>query len=184
MDEIKQKDLICIAIILGAFGVAGEVKLKSFTETPENCMSYGPLYDENGQCILTPNSHRIMANHIAVQAPEVKDREAAQALKGTKLYVPRQIFPEPDDEDDFYYSDLIGLEVKTTSGQRMGKIIAIHEFGAGDMLEIQPNPKNGKTPQSLFHPFTKVAVPKIDLTARRVIIEIIDAENGRNPDIT
>jgi len=186
MTNIASKNLICVATISGAFGVGGEVKLKSFTQDPESCALYGPLYGEDGELILTPNSHRVMTNHIALKAAEVKTREDAEALKGTALYVSRDVLPDPEDEEDFYYSDLVGLEVKTKSGQRMGKVAAVHEFGAGDMLEIHPPAKavdkQGKALQSFFHPFTKVAVPKIDLNAGRIIIEIIEAENGRDPD--
>jgi len=133
-------------------------------------------------------AYRARSSYIALRALEVKTREDAQALKGVLLYVPREVLPAPDDEDDFYYSDLVGLEVKTQSGQRMGKIVAVHEFGAGDMLEIKPNAKmaakaaekDGKAPQSFFHPFTKAAVPKVDLKAGRVIINIVEPENGRD----
>lgn len=187
MDKTHDKTFVCVAVITGAFGVAGEVKLKPFTQTPENCVLYGPLYDENGAVVLTLQSHRVMTNHIAVKTAEVTTREDAQALKGTSLYVPRDVLPEPE-EDDFYYSDLIGLEVKTTTGQRMGKVAAVHEFGAGDMLEIQPAAnavdKKGKALTSFYHPFTKAAVPKVDLKSGRIIIEIIEAENGRDPENT
>ena len=185
MTDIDPKSLICVAICAGAFGVKGEVKLKSFTQIAEDCAAYGPLYNEAGNRVLTPQSHRVMTHHIALKAAEITQREAAQALNGVALYVPRDVLPETD-EDEFYYSDLVGLEVKSTSGQRMGTIIAIHEFGAGDMLEIQPDEKiaqkQGTSARSFFHPFTKICVPKIDLKARRVIIHIIEAENGRGPD--
>lgn len=176
---------------MGAFGVAGEIKLKPFTALPESCVLYGPLYGQDGQLILTPQSHRVMSSHIALKAAEVKTREAAQALKGISLYVPRAVLPEIDNEDDFYYSDLIGLEVKTRAGRRMGKVVAVHEFGAGDMLEILPPPMKmadrlGKTlpkaVQSFFHPFTKAAVPMVNLKAGRIIIDIVEAENGREPN--
>lgn len=172
-------DLICLAAIAGAFGVSGEVKVKSFTEVPENCVAYGPLYSETGQVILTPVSHRVMTRFIAVSAPEVNSREEAEFLKGTKLFVPRGNLPPPE-EDDFYYTDLIGLDVKTTDGKRAGTVKGVHEFGAGDMLEIQP-PKSAEKQASWFHPFTKFAVPKVDLKARRVVIHIEDPIIGRNP---
>lgn len=210
MTENSSETLICVASIIGAFGVAGEIKLKSFTALPESCVLYGPLYGQDGAVLLTPQFHRVMTNHIALKAAEVTTREAAQALKGIALYVPRDVLPKPD-EDEFYFSDLIGLDVKTTDGKRMGKVIAVHEFGAGDMLEIQPPPvkvtdkpsktpskssaktpaktsgktpskSSGKTAQSFFHPFTKSAVPIVNLKAGRVIIHIIAAENGRDPN--
>ena len=162
--------LICVAAIAGAFGVKGEVKLKPFTERPESCALYGPLFNEDGAVVLTPRAHRLVKNAVAVTAPEVTAREQAEALKSVQLYIPRSALPETE-EDDFYHSDLIGLDVKTVDGKRMGKIIAVQAFGAGDMLEIKP-----KEGASFFHPFTKIAVPKVDLKAGRVIIHIEPAE--------
>lgn len=176
-----KQNWVCVAAISGAFGVAGEIKLKSFTQNPESCVLYGPLYTEEGALLLTPLSHRVMTNHIALKTRDVQDRESAQALKGIRLYVPREALPDHEDEDEFYYSDLIGLEVKTTTGQRAGKIIAVHEFGAGDMLEIKSNAKMGESSVSFYHPFTKQSVPKVDIKSGRVIIHIIEAENGRGP---
>ena len=152
----------------------GEVKVKAFTAEPENCVTYGPLLDEAGKVVLTPQSSRPVKDGLAVIAPEVKTREQAEALKSTKLYVPRNALPDPD-EDDFYYTDLIGLDVKTTDGKRIGKVAAVHEFGAGDMLEIKP-----KDAASFFHPFTKTAVPKVDLNAGRIIIHIVPADEARD----
>jgi len=166
----KDDKLICVAAIAGAFGVRGEVKIKSFTAEPESCLTYGPLMDENGKVILTPVKSRPVKNALAVTCEEIKTPEQADALKSTKLYVPRSVFPDLD-EDDFYHSDLIGLDVKTTNGKRAGKIIAVHDFGAGDMLEIKP--KDGT---SFYHPFTKAGVPKVDIGAGRVVIEIIEAD--------
>ncbi len=168
---------VCVAAISGAFGVKGEVKLKSFTEEAENCVTYGPLLSEAGDIVLTPQSHRVMKDFIAVSAPEVTSREAAEALKSTKLYVPREVLPEPE-EDNFYHSDLIGLEVKSADGKRVGVITAVHEFGAGDMLEIRPHldKKTKKQAASFFHPFTKAATPKVDISAGRVVIVVQEAE--------
>jgi len=172
-------NLTCVAAIAGAFGVDGEVKLKPFTDTPDGCISYGPLMSEDGRVVLSPSSHRVMTNFIAIRAPEVGSREEAQFLKGTKLFVPRDALPAPE-EDDFYYTDLIGLDVKSTDGKRLGTVRGVHEFGAGDMLEIQP-PKAAESQATFFHPFTKAAVPKIDLNARRIIVQILDPVMGRAP---
>ncbi len=166
----KTDKLVCVAAIAGAFGVKGEVKLKSFTDKPQDCARYGPLYSKSGQLVLTPQNPRIVKDAVAVTAKEVESREVAETLKSTKLYVPRTALPETK-EDEFYFTDLVGLEVKSTDGKRMGKVLAVHEFGAGDMLEIKP-----KNSASFFHPFTKVAVPKVDIKAGRIIIEIIEAE--------
>jgi len=174
MNTNQTHKLICVAAIAGAFGIKGEVKLKSFTQDPKACLSYGPLRNEAGDIILTPQSHRKIKDYFAVRAPEIKTREMAEELKSTRLYISREALPDTD-EDDFYYSDLIGLDVKSTDGKRLGTVIGVHDFGAGDMLEIKP-PKNAVKKASWFHPFRKASVPKIDLAARRIIIVPFDTD--------
>ena len=169
--------LTCVAIIVGAHGVHGAVKVKSFTQVPEDFSVYGPLLGADGQVILTPKNPRPVSKAFTMRSPEIKTREQAMALKGTQLFVPRDVLPEPE-EDEFYYTDLIGLDVKTTTGKRMGQISGVYDFGAGDVLEIQP-PKSSENQSSFFHPFTKIAVPKIDIQAGRVVIHIEDAVMGR-----
>lgn len=164
---------------MGAHGVHGAVKVKSFTQAPEDFTAYGPLLDKGGQVVLTPKNPRPVGNAFAMRSPEIKTREQAMMLKGTQLFVPRSLLPEPE-EDEFYYTDLIGIEVKTVAGKRMGTIRGVHNFGAGDMLEIEPE-KNSNKSASFFHPFTKQAVPKIDIAARRVVIWIEDPIMGRAP---
>ncbi|MEP3889745.1 MAG: ribosome maturation factor RimM [Hellea sp.] len=168
--RMDKSELICVAAIAGAFGIKGEVKLKSFTDVPENCVNYGPLLSESGKVVLTPSSHRLVKDAVAITCPQVTTREQAEALKSTKLYVPRENFPAPE-EDEFYASDLVGLDVKTTDGKRVGKITGVQDFGAGDLLEIKP-----KDSASFFHPFTLAAVPKVDIKAGRVVIKIEEAE--------
>jgi len=171
MTQISE-NMLCVAAIAGAFGVKGEVKVKPFTDDPEACLQYGPLYSEEGQVLLTPTSHRKVKDALAVRAPQVTTREEAEALKSTKLFVPRSALPAAE-EDEFYYTDLIGLNVKSTDGKRIGKVIGVHEFGAGDMLEIKP-----KQGASFYHPFTKLTVPKVDIKAKRVVIKIIESEKA------
>lgn len=172
------KSLICVASCSGAFGVKGEVKIKSFTDIAEDCFAYGPLRDESGNVFLTITSKRAVKNGFAVLCEQVQTREQAQALSGTKLYVYRADMPAPD-EDEFYFEDLIGLEVKTTDGKRMGKIIQAHNFGAGDMLEISGT----KEVPQFYHPFTKIAVPKVDIKTGRVVILIEEAISAQeNPE--
>lgn len=171
--------------IKGAFGVDGEVKLASFTDTPEDIFNFGPLIGEDRAVVLTVESARPVKGGFAVRAPEVATREQAEALRGTALYIERDQLPEPD-EDEFYYSDLVGLQVKTTDGKTAGKIVAVHDFGAGDVLEIKP-PKNavnkdGKALGSFYHPFTLAATPKVDMKSGRVIIHVVEAENGKDPN--
>lgn len=172
---MSNEDLICVAAIAGAFGVKGEVKLKSFTETPENCVNYGPLLSQQGKVLLTPQSHRLVKGAVALRCSEVATREQAEALKSTKLFVPRANFPAPE-EDEFYASDLVGLEVKSTEGKRVGTILNVVDFGAGELLEIKPPKVKGKSGASFYHPFTKAGTPKVDIKAGRVVIKIEDAE--------
>lgn len=157
----------------------GAVKVKSFTQNPEDFSIYGPLLGADGQIILTPKNPRPINKAFTMRSPEITTREQAMALKGTQLFVPRSVLPEPE-EDDFYYADLIGLDVKSTDGKRIGTIRGVHDFGAGDMLEIQPG-KSAESQTSFFHPFTKIAVPKVDIKAGRVIIHIEEAVMGRSP---
>lgn len=177
--DITSHKLTCVAIIVGAHGVHGAVKVKSFTQNPEDFSTYGPLLGETGEIILTPKNPRPINNAFTMRSPEIKTREQAMALKGTQLFVPRSVFPEPE-EDEFYYTDLVGLDVKSTDGKRVGKIIGVEDFGAGTMLEIQPI-KSAENQNSFYHPFTKVAVPKIGLKAGRVVIHIEDVVMGKAP---
>jgi len=169
--------LICVATCAGAFGVKGEVKIKSFTDVAADCFAYGPLRDESGDVFLTITSKRTVKNGFAVLCEQVQTREQAQTLSGAKLYVYRADMPEPD-EDEFYHEDLIGLDVKTTDGKRMGKIVQVHNFGAGDMLEISGT----KDIPQFYHPFTKINVPKIDVKAGRVVILIEEAVSAQEND--
>lgn len=173
MNGNTTEQLICIAAIAGAFGVKGEVRIKSFTDDPAACLSYGPLLNEQGKTILTILRSRPVKGGFAVFAREIKTREQAESLKTTKLYIARENLPEPEN-DEFYYSDLIGLRVELADGTAKGRITAVHDFGGGDVLEIQtPGEKNW------FHPFTKDAVPAVDIKGARVVIVIEEADEVR-----
>ena len=176
----KSPNLICVAVIAGAHGVHGAVKVKSYTSVPSDFSTYGPLLNEAGEVVLTPKNPRPINNAFTMRSPEIKTREQATAMRGTLLYVPRDILPVIEEEDDFYYTDLVGLDVKSTDGKRIGKIRSVHNFGAGEMLEIEPG-KSAENQSSFFHPFTKLAVPKIDIKAGRVVIHIEDTVMGRAP---
>jgi len=155
------------------------VKVKSFTQNPEDFSIYGPLLNAEGDVILTPKNPRPINNAFTMRSPEIKTREQAMAMKGTELFVPRSAFPEPE-EDEFYFTDLVGLDVKSTDGKRVGKIIGVEDFGAGTMLEIRPV-KTAENQNSFYHPFTKIAVPKVDVNAGRVVIHIEVAVMGKAP---
>lgn len=158
-------DRVCVGAIAGAFGVAGEVRLKSFCAEPEALAAYGPLWSEDGKRSFAVKLTRPVAGGLGARLTGVSTKEQADALKGTTLWVDRGRLPSlPDDE--FYHADLIGLAVQDTGGAAMGKVTAVHNHGAGDVLEIaQPG---GKT---LLLPFTRAAVPTVDLTAGRIVAD-------------
>lgn len=160
-------DRICIGAIAGSFGVSGEVRLKSFCTDPEAIATYGPLFTEDGSRSFTVKLTRPVAGGVGARLSGVLTKEQADALKGTGLYVDRARLPAlPDDE--FYHADLIGLAAHDTGGALIGTVQAIHNHGAGDLLELSgPGLK-----QSLIVPFTMAVVPTVDLAARRVIIDL------------
>ncbi len=157
---------ICIGAITGAFGVKGEVRLKSFCADPEAIGDYGALYTEDGSASYEVEITRAVKNGFSANVSGVRTKEEADALKGVRLFADRDALPSlPDDE--YYHTDLIGLEVYDTGGQRLGKVTAVHNHGAGDLLEVTG--PGMKTPVLL--PFTLAAVPTVDLTAGRVIAD-------------
>lgn len=174
-ERVDPATLVLVGAISGAFGVKGEVRVRSFTATPEGVVSYGPLYDSDGRVVLTPKRWRAINDGLAVTGPEIPDRTAAEKLKSTPLHVPRHLLP-PTDEDEFYHVDLVGCRVETLAGEAMGEVIDVHNFGADDLLEVRK--PDGK---SHFIAFTKEAVPHVDLAGRRVVISPID-ESADEPD--
>jgi len=159
------KDMICVGAIAGSFGVKGEVRLKSFCAEPEDIASYGALSSEDGAQIWTVKLTRPVKGGFAARLTGVASKEAADALKGTRLYAPRDALPAlPDDE--YYYSDLIGLEVVDTGGAPIGKVAAVLNHGAGDLLEVRAR---GEKPVLL--PFTREVVPTVDLTTSRIVAD-------------
>lgn len=159
-------DLTCVGAIAGAFGVKGEVRLKSFCAEPEAIADYAPLVTEDGRRSFTVTLTGQIKNGLAARLGGIRTKEEADALKGLRLYAPRDRLPAlPDDE--FYHADLIGLEVFDTGGTRLGRVHAVFDHGAGDLLEITgPGLKTG-----VLLPFTREAVPTVDLGAGRIIAD-------------
>ncbi|GLS85759.1 ribosome maturation factor RimM [Cypionkella aquatica] len=159
-------DHICVGAIAGSFGVQGEVRLKSFCTDPEAIASYGPLFTEDGQTSYKIKLTKPVAGGLGARISGVETKEQADALKGVSLYVDKKKLPNlPDDE--FYHADLIGLAVFDTGGAELGRVQAVHNHGAGDLIEVAgPGLKT-----SLLLPFTLAAVPTVDLTAGRIIID-------------
>ncbi|WP_299132934.1 ribosome maturation factor RimM [uncultured Amaricoccus sp.] len=158
------EDLVCVGAIAGAFGVAGEVRLKSFCAEPAAIASYAPLVTEDGRAFGLRIT-RPITGAFAARLTGVATREQAEALKGTRLYAPRDRLP-PLGEDEFYHADLIGLAVFDTGGARLGTVKAVLDHGAGDILELS---RPGQP--DLLLPFTRAAVPTVDLAGRRVVAD-------------
>ncbi|MFN3953782.1 MAG: ribosome maturation factor RimM [Pararhodobacter sp.] len=159
------KDLVCVGAIAGAFGVRGEVRLKSFCATPAAIADYAPLLSEDGSRSFGVSLRGSVPNGLAAKLTGVDSREAAEALRGTRLYAERARLPSlPDDE--FYHADLIGLTVLDTGGAELGRVLAVLNHGAGDLLEIR---RAGA--DTVLLPFTRAAVPTVDLGAGRIIAD-------------
>ncbi|AMN38931.1 ribosome maturation factor RimM [Rhodoplanes sp. Z2-YC6860] len=158
-------DRICVAQIGAAHGVRGEVRLWSFTEDPMAVASYGALESEDGKQRFTIEALRPAKDHFVARLAGVGDRTAAERLTNIKLYVSRDRLPPVEDDDTFYHADLIGLAAVTPDGVSLGTVMAIHNFGAGDVIEIKP-----ESGDSMLVAFTSVAVPEIDMKARRMVV--------------
>ena len=156
---------ICLGQIGAAHGVRGEVRLRSFTADPEAIGRYGPLETEDGR-IVHIESLRRAKDHFVARFSGVADRTSAEQLTNAKLYVLRERLPEPNQPDEFYHADLIGLAVVDRAEGKLGTVVAIHNFGAGDLIEVRPT--NGGTTRML--PFDEATVPVVDLAAGRLVI--------------
>ena len=163
----KRSDRVCVGAVAGAFGVRGEVRIKSFTDDPQAIAGYGPLETEDGarrfEFRLTRNVKGALAGFLS----GVETREEAEALKGVRLYVPRSALPSPDDEDEFYHADLIGMAVVDLEGVELGRVKSVQNFGAGDVLEVFAPDR--RRPALL--PFTRETAPEIDLAAKRITVD-------------
>lgn len=156
---------ICIARIGAAHGVRGEVRLWPFTEDPSSVAAYGALQTKDGARQFTIRSLRAASDHLVVTLDGVTTRDEAERLNGLELYVAREKLP-PTASDEFYHADLIGLAAVTAQNERIGDIVAVHNFGAGDIIEIRPADGG----QTLMLPFSKAVVPTVDLAAGRAVI--------------
>lgn len=164
---VKAKNLIVVGIIKGAHGVRGDVRIKSLTEKPETLFSFGPLLFETSKTGLIPKSFRAAKDHFIVRPNTARQKEEWDALKGTKLYVPRDKLP-PTETDAFYIEDMIGLEVfDAESDTHIGRVKAVLNHGAGDILDIQLFKPGAK---SILVPFTPVDVPDIDLESGQLTL--------------
>lgn len=156
---------VCVGQITAAHGVRGLVKLKSFTEDPAAIGSYDPLTDGSGRQVLRIRLMSAAKDHWLAHVEGVDDRNAAEALAGTRLYVERSHLPEPE-EDEFYHADLLGLPVFLPDGTGFGEVAGLHDFGAGDVMEVRM-PVGG----TVMVPFTRDAVPVVDPRGGRVVVD-------------
>jgi len=156
---------ICLGQIGAPHGVRGEVRLRSFTAEPAAIAAYGPLESDDGR-IFTIETLRPTKDFFVVKLAGVADRDAAERLTNTKLYVPRERLPEPQAPDEYYHADLIGLRVVDRAGRPCGTVVAIHNFGAGDVIEIRP--ESGDKTEML--PFDAKTVPDVNISAGRIVV--------------
>ena len=156
---------ILLGHIAGAHGIRGEVLIKTYTEAPENVGAYGPLSDESGTRTFNLKSARATPKGVVARLLGVDDRNAAEALKGIALYIERERLPAAAD-GEFYHADLVGLAAVDGAGKPLGEIVAVQNYGAGDLLEIR---LTGSSKTELV-PFTDAAVPEVDIAARRVVV--------------
>jgi 16S rRNA processing protein RimM len=157
---------ICVAQIGAAHGVGGEVRLWSFTSDPLAVGDYAPLENEDGTRSFEFEALRAAKDHLVAKIAGIDDRDAAEALTNLRLYVPRERLPATEEPETYYHADLIGLAVVTTDGTEIGTLVALHNFGAGDILEVRP--KAGGT--TIMLPFTDTVVPQIDLAGGRIVV--------------
>jgi 16S rRNA processing protein RimM len=157
-------DRVCVAQIGAPHGVRGEVRIWTFTADPMAVTRYGPLQSEDGKRAFEIEAVRPAKGHLVARLRGVDDRDAAERLTNIKLFVPRERLPLPED-GEFYHADLIGLRVEDKNGSEIGAVIAVHNFGAGDLLEVQP-PEGG----AMLLPFTDAVVPEVDIKGGRVVV--------------
>jgi 16S rRNA processing protein RimM len=162
------REWVCVAAVAGAHGLRGVLKLRCFTERPEDVAAYGPVFDRHGNRLFELEVIGPAPGGVLARADQIRDRNAAEALRGPEVFVPRAALPDlPPDE--FYYSDLEGMEALHPDGSRFGVVHRVDNFGAGDVIEVLVD--DGRR---LSLPFTRETVPSIDLESRRLVVEMPD----------
>src|SRR5258705_13634085 len=165
---------VCVARIGAPHGVRGEVTLWTFTEDPLAVKRYGPLVTKDGARQFEVTHAREAKGHLVAALKGIATREDAERLNGLELYIAREKLPATD-EDEYYHADLIGLAAVTPASEPIGRVTAIHNFGAGDIIEIAP-----AHDATMRLPFTNAVVPSVDLAAGRVVIELPDEIVGED----
>jgi 16S rRNA processing protein RimM len=157
---------ICVARIGAAHGTRGEVRLWTFTADPMAVADYGPLETADGKATIEIESLRPAKTHLVARLRGVNDRNAAEKLVNVELYVPRERLPAPE-EDEYYHADLIGLAAFTRDGKKFGAVVAVHDFGAGNLIEVRPEGAS----DTVMLPFTETTVPVVDVAGGRIVID-------------
>lgn len=161
----RPQAMVCVGAVTGARGLKGDVRIKSFTADPGDVAAYGPVTDETGERSFGIRVTGRSKDQLIARIDGIEDRDAAEALKGTELYVPRSALPETE-AGTYYHADLVGLGVETGGGRALGRIKAVHNFGAGDVIEVVADEGRG-----VMVPFNDRVVTAVDLKNRRVVIE-------------
>lgn len=175
----RTSDLVTIGVILGAHGVRGDVRVKSFTAEPEAVFDYAPFLSEQGDVLIEPKAVRTGKDHFIVSPKKQRQKEEWDGMKGSKLYVPRDVLPDVD-EDEFYIEDLVGLDVYAGGETPLGRVKAVLNHGASDLVEIQVSGQS----KPVLVPFTFEDVPTVDLALGRIIVANFDlwADESRPED--
>ena len=161
---------ICLGVITAAFGVRGEVRIRPFTAQPQNIAAYGPLFDADGGEFRIESLRMRKDGGVVARLSGIAAREQAQALAGTHLYVARAALPAPG-EEEWYHADIIGLAARDQEGEAWGRVKAIWDFGAGDMLELERDRQDGKAGrQSVMIPFTRENFAEVEVGAGRIVV--------------
>jgi 16S rRNA processing protein RimM len=156
---------VCLGVVTSPHGVRGLVRIKSFTAEPQGVAAYGPLEDERGERRYELELVGSAKGVVLARVAGVTDRDAAERLKGVRLYVSRDVLPAAG-EEEYYHADLLGLRVELGDGSELGRVRAVHDFGAGDTLEVMRS-EGG----AVMVPFTRAVVPVVDLAAGRLVVD-------------
>ncbi|HEY0300683.1 MAG TPA: ribosome maturation factor RimM [Rhizomicrobium sp.] len=174
---------VLLAAVMGAQGLKGEVKVKAFTERPEALAQYGGLHTRDGRRFTVTAARAAKPGEAILALAEVADRSAAEALRGTELFVTRDALPATG-EDEFYHADLIGLRAEDETGRVLGTVQAVHNYGAGDVIEIARPSADGSGGDSVLLPFTRETVPQIEIEQGRITVAVPEeVETGEHGNV-
>ncbi len=171
------ENLILVGRVAGAFGVKGEVRITTFTADPLGLAAYGPLFRKDGSPGLKITSARAAKGGVIARTPDITSPEDADRLRGLELFVPRDALPAPEDEDEFYLTDLVGLTAVGPDGAVLGKVVSVENFGAGDLIEVKPAGGG----QTWLIEFTRENAPTVSIAEGKIVL-IRPAETEATPD--